>query len=71
VIAASSTRRPVAVVLATKAEARFAPVPEATVHFQLSEGTKVLISENRGAWVFVERMDAKQGWVRADTLELR
>ncbi|MCG3147637.1 MAG: hypothetical protein PCFJNLEI_01077 [Verrucomicrobiae bacterium] len=61
--------RPVAVVVVPKVEARFAPLADATVHFQLGEGTKVAIREDRGQWVFVERADEQQGWVRAEELE--
>lgn len=60
---------PAAVVLVPKAEARFAPLADATVHFQLGEGTKVAVREDRGQWVLVERADEQQGWVRAETIE--
>ena len=60
---------PAAVILATKAEARFAPLADATVHFQLGEGTKVSILEDRGQWVLVERNDEQQGWVKAGAVE--
>ena len=62
-------QRPAAVVLATKVEARFAPLADATVHFQLGEGAKVFICEDRGQWWWVERADRQRGWVRADGLE--
>ncbi|MEI6084472.1 MAG: tetratricopeptide repeat protein [Verrucomicrobiota bacterium] len=60
---------PAAVVLVPKTEARFAPLADATVHFQLGEGTKVVIHEDRGQWVLVERADDQQGWVRAEAVE--
>ena len=60
---------PPAIVLARRAEARFAPLPDATVHFQLGEGTKVLIREDRGQWWLVERCDGQQGWIKADVAE--
>jgi hypothetical protein len=60
---------PAAIVLASRTEARFAPLPDATVHFQVSEGTRVVIHEDRGQWLFVERADGKQGWVKADAVE--
>ena len=60
---------PAAVVVAGKTEARFAPSADATVHFQLPEGAKVCIREDRGAWVYVERGDGQQGWVRTDVIE--
>lgn len=59
---------PTAVVLEGKAEARFAPLADSTVHFQLPEGTRVRVREDRGAWQFVERADGQQGWVPASTL---
>ena len=62
--------RPPAIVLAPKTAARFAPLPEATVHFQATEGTRVAVLEDRGQWLFIERADGQQGWVRADALGL-
>ena len=59
---------PVAIVLVGKTEARFAPQADGTVHFQLPEGTKVCVREDRGAWWFVERADGQQGWVMASAL---
>jgi tetratricopeptide (TPR) repeat protein len=61
--------RPLAVVIATKAEARFAPLADATVHFPLGEGTKIAILEDRGQWLLVERADTQQGWVKSDAVE--
>ena len=60
---------PAAVVVAGETEARFAPVPDSTTHFKLSEGTRVVIREDRGQWVFVERADGQQGWVKSDAVE--
>jgi tetratricopeptide (TPR) repeat protein len=60
---------PVAIVIAGQADARFAPTTDATVHFQLPEGAKVCIREDRGAWAYVERADGQQGWVKADEIE--
>ncbi len=64
-----ATRAPAAVVIVPQAESRFAPQPEATVHFALTEGTKVIVREDRGQWFFVERADGRQGWVRAEAVE--
>lgn len=58
-----------AVVVATEMDARFAPAPDSTVHFKLTEGTRVVIREDRGQWLFVERADGQQGWVRSDAVE--
>ena len=60
---------PEGIVITTDAEARFAPLPESTVHFKLAEGTKVAIREDRSQWLFVERADGQQGWVQTDAIE--
>lgn len=59
---------PEAVVL-TSVEARFAPLPDATVHFHLREGTIVGVREDRGPWLFVRRADGQDGWVPAAAIE--
>lgn len=64
-----STAPPEAIVLTGKTEARFAPLADATVHFQVGEGTKVCIREDRGQWWLVERADGQQGWIKADAAE--
>ncbi len=61
---------PAAVVVAAEAEARFAPVRDSTTHFKLTEGTRVVIREDRGQWLFVERADGQQGWLKSDAVEL-
>jgi hypothetical protein len=65
----SDRAAPAAVVVARETEARFAPVADSTTHFKLAEGTRVVIREDRGQWLFVERADGQQGWVKSDTLE--
>jgi len=60
---------PAAVVVAAETDARFAPVPDSTTHFKLTEGTRVVIREDRGQWLFVERADGQQGWVKSDSIE--
>ena len=59
---------PAAVVVVANTDARFAPVPDSTSHFKLVEGTQVAIREDRGEWVFVERADGQQGWVKSDAV---
>ena len=59
---------PAAIVLARRTEVRFAPLPDATVHFQAAEGTRVAVREDRGQWLFIERADGQEGWVRADAV---
>lgn len=68
VLVQQMTAVPEAVVLATKAEARFAPLPEATVHFNVTEGTRVAVREDRGEWLLVERADGQQGWLNRSAL---
>ena len=60
---------PAAVVVAAEADARFAPVRDSTTHFKLTEGNRVVIREDRGQWLFVERADGQQGWVKSDSIE--
>lgn len=69
ILIAQARTAPVAVIVAGKADARFAPTADATVHFGLPEGAKVSVREDRGAWLLVERADNQQGWVPADALE--
>lgn len=64
----SDRTRPHAVVVTAETEARFAPMPDATVHFKLVEGTEVAIREDRGRWLFVERADGQQGWVVSEAV---
>jgi SH3-like domain-containing protein len=59
---------PAAIVVVTAAEARFAPMPDSTIHFRLVEGTEVAVREDRGQWLFVERADGQQGWVKSETI---
>lgn len=59
---------PHAIALTAETEARFAPMPDSTVHFKLAEGTKVAVREDRGQWLFVERADGQQGWVRSEAV---
>lgn len=66
---ATHRNAPTAVVVANRADARFAPLADATVHFKLTEGTKVAIKEDRGQWLFIERADGQQGWITKDAVE--
>jgi Bacterial SH3 domain len=59
---------PRAIVVTGETEARFAPVPDSTVHFRLAAGTQVAIREDRGQWLFVERADGQQGWVESEAV---
>ena len=59
---------PQAIVVTGETEARFAPASDSTVHFRLAEGTQVAIHEDRGQWLFVERADGQQGWVKSEAI---
>jgi hypothetical protein len=59
---------PQAIVATGETEARFAPVPDSTVHFRLAEGTQVSIREDRGQWLYVERADGQQGWIKSEAV---
>ncbi len=61
---------PHAVVVTRQAEARFAPLPDSTVHVRLLEGTEISVLEDRGQWLLVERADGQQGWVAREAIEL-
>jgi hypothetical protein len=65
----SDRTAPAAVVVASETDARFAPLPDSTTHFKLTEGTRVVIREDRGQWLFVERADGQQGWVKSEAVE--
>ena len=61
---------PRAVVVVRQADARFAPLPDSTVHVRLLEGTEGSVLEDRGQWLLMERADGQQGWVRRESVEL-
>ena len=51
------------------AQARFEPRLEATVYFELSEGSQVGLVEDGNAWVKIKRGDGKLGWVEKAKIE--
>ena len=59
---------PQAIVLSDESEARFAPLKESTLHFKLAEGTEIVVREDRGQWLLVERADGQQGWVKSEAV---
>lgn len=56
-------------VILKSVEAKFEPLDEATMHFNVSLGMKVRILEGKGLWFKVERDDGKVGWVVSTALE--
>ncbi|HUI08531.1 MAG TPA: tetratricopeptide repeat protein [Verrucomicrobiae bacterium] len=59
---------PQGVVVVSGVDARFAPLSDSTVHFKLTEGTNIVIREDRDQWLLVERADGQQGWVKTDAI---
>ncbi|NLW48911.1 MAG: SH3 domain-containing protein [Firmicutes bacterium] len=51
-------------------EVRFEPSEAATLYYNLAEGSRVLILEEKEAWLKVKRVDGKRGWVAKDCLEM-
>ncbi len=43
--------------------ARYEPAPEATVHFNLDEGSRVKITGEKDDWYLITRRDGRRGWV--------
>ncbi len=59
-----------AIVIAGAVDAHFAPTTDATVHFRLIEGSRVMVREDRGAWLLVERGGGQQGWIETEAVAL-
>lgn len=57
-------RRPEAVVRIAGAQARFAPLADATVHFTLPAGSIVRLVGHEGEWVKIV-LDGREGWLKA------
>jgi len=58
-----------AVVIVPEVDSCFAPADNATVHFQLFEGSEVIIIGESGEWLRVKTSDSQIGWVRRSSLE--
>ena len=48
---------------------RFEPNKQATLHYELSEGTRVQVLKEKDAWYLVKRRDGLRGWVEKIYLE--
>lgn len=56
--------------VAVKAGAvRFEPSKAATLYYNLAEGSRVLVLEEKEDWLKIKRVDGKRGWVEKDCLE--
>ncbi len=62
-------KRPEAVVFQADAAVRFAPLPDATVHFSLPVGSIVRVMGRDGAWIRV-RLDGREGWIPDSALRV-
>lgn len=51
-------------------DVRFEPSEAATLYYNLAEGSRVLVLEEKEAWIKVKRVDGKKGWVKKDCLEM-
>lgn len=58
-----------AIIVAEKISARFEPLKDATVHFELYEGAKARVLETQNAWSKIKREDGKIGWVPSETIQ--
>lgn len=61
--------QPAAVAIREGGQARFEPTAQATLRFNLAEGVRVVIREQRNGWSLVERRDGIKGWVQDSYLE--
>ncbi len=61
-------RPPEAVVIERGVRARFAPIPDSTVHFGLPPGSIVRVSERTGDWVKIAS-SSREGWIPASAAE--
>ncbi len=59
-----------AVIIAARAESRFEPFDDATIHFTLHEGAKITVIQAKKEWTKIKRPDGKIGWIRTETSEL-
>lgn len=57
-----------AVVMDKICDVKFEPFPEATTFFQIYEGNKVRIENNKDDWTKIRRQDGKSGWIKDSAL---
>jgi hypothetical protein len=60
---------PSGVVVEAGGVARYEPAPEATVHFNLDEGSRVKITGEKDGWYLITRRDGRRGWVEKRYIE--
>lgn len=59
-----------AIALGKSIDARFEPDLQATRHFTLYEGMKVIVLKSQGSWSKIKRSDNKVGWVEKSAIEI-
>ncbi len=57
-----------AVILTAHAQIRFEPFKKANVFFEISQGSKVEVLQQKDKWVKIKRCDGKIGWVAEESL---
>jgi SH3-like domain-containing protein len=62
------TNKDMAVVV-ERVDSTFEPLKESTIHFRLSEGTKVKVLEEQQGWLKIRRGDGKVGWLPVEFVE--
>ena len=55
-----------AVIMVERTSVRFEPNDDATVHFELYEGTVIQITRSREVWCQIKRQDGKMGWLKSN-----
>jgi len=58
-----------AVVISENPEVRFEPLEDATTHFILYEGMKIITLQTNKEWTKIRRDDGKVGWVKGGEIE--
>ena len=56
-------------IVVKRTEALFEPRADATAYFDLNEGKRVKVLKETGAWVKIERLDGKSGWVLKENIK--
>ena len=56
-------------VVTAQTEARYEPLSDSTVYFDLAQGSSVRVVRNEGGWSKIGRRDGRLGWVKSEHLE--
>jgi tetratricopeptide (TPR) repeat protein len=54
------------IILENAVDSRYEPLDEASVHFKLYEGSKIVVLKSKGGWSQIKRQDNKIGWIKSD-----